>query len=173
MLLRPYFSAPQLLWLWGVAVATNSSADLLKREYFKLSTNVYHESQALSLRAHHICCIQFWVTDFTERGTVFLQTLDKIKCTLNSCLDSLVTVIEGVDDLCQQCPLCVNDRCTSPFGDEDKVRKLDSILLKEFGLSYNRCLRVKEWQALIEAKLPYQICRKCQWQHECQVRHKL
>ena len=61
-------------------------------------------------------------------------------------------VIEGVDELCQVCPLCVDERCSSPLGNEDEVRKWDAILLKELVLPFGSCLTSSEWRALIEQK---------------------
>jgi hypothetical protein len=76
-------------------------------------------------------------------------------------------VIEGVDKLCRQCLLCVDERCTSPRGNEKAVRKWDAILLKEVGLPSGTCLTSGEWQALIKQKVPFRFCRKCQWQRLC------
>jgi len=76
-------------------------------------------------------------------------------------------VAEGVDELCQQCPLCTDDRCSSPLGNEDEVRKWDAILLKELGLAFGTCLTAGEWQALIKQKTPFKLCRKCQWRQAC------
>ena len=78
-----------------------------------------------------------------------------------------MTVIEGTDELCQQCPLCQNNRCTSPRGDETAVRKWDSILLSELGLAFGTCLTSGEWEALVKSKTPFKICHKCQWRNIC------
>ncbi len=123
----------------------------------------------LQLRAHHLCCLQFWGLVFEERGVEFLQIEDKIKRTLRSQPDMAITVLEGVDELCRQCPLCVNERCSSQQGNEDEVRKWDAILLKELGVPYGTCLTASEWQALIKQKTPFKLCRKCQWRQVCSI----
>ena len=127
------------------------------------------ESNAMRLRAHHICCIPFWDTSFQERGEDFLTAEDKIKNTMNSGSDVTVTVAEGADDLCRYCPLCVEGRCDSPLGDEVEVRKWDFLLLRDLGLSYGASMTSAEWRKLIADKVPFKLCRKCQWKHVCRV----
>lgn len=89
--------------------------------------------------------------------------------TLRSQPEAAVMVIEGADELCKACPLCIDERCTSPRGDEDKVRKWDALLLKEVGLPLGSCLTSAEWQALLKQKTPFRICQKCQWKPVCEV----
>jgi len=83
--------------------------------------------------------------------------------------EAKIIVVEGVDELCRACPLCIDERCSSPRGSEDKVRKWDAILLKELGLPFGSCLTSTEWQALLEQKTPFKICQKCQWKQVCSV----
>ena len=123
----------------------------------------------LQLRPHHICCIRFWRTSFTERGPDFLRVENTIKNVLLSQPEEAVVVIEGVDELCQRCTLRVGERCSSPRGNEDEVRKWDAILLKELGLSFGSCLTSGQWQALIEQRIPFKLCHKCQWKQVCRV----
>lgn len=131
--------------------------------------NSPNNMKTLRLRPHHICCIPFWTTTFEERGSGFLQAENKIKNVLRSQPESTILVIEGTDDLCQQCLYCVDERCNSPRGSEDKVRKWDAILLKELGLPFGSCLTSSEWRELIELKTPFKLCQKCQWQQMCSV----
>lgn len=123
----------------------------------------------MRLRAHHICCIRFWGAVDEERGSAFHQVDSKIKDTLLSLPEAEVTVIEGVDELCRVCPLCVDDRCSSPLGNEDEVRKWDATLLKELELPFGSCLPSAQWQALIDQKTPFKLCQKCQWKQICSV----
>ena len=110
---------------------------------------------------------------FEERGAGFLSVQDEIKRVLNSCPDARITVIEGPDELCQQCPLCVKGRCSSPLGDEEEVRKWDALLLRELGLPYGTTLTSAEWQKLIEQETPFKLCQRCQWKKVCRVGSKL
>ena len=124
---------------------------------------------ALKLRAHHICCMRFWNVISQERGRVFFEVEKEILDKLLSQPESRVMVVEGVDALCEVCPLCRDGRCISPYGDEDKVRKWDVLLLKELGISFGSCLTSGEWWNLIEQKIPYKVCHKCQWKEMCGV----
>jgi hypothetical protein len=123
----------------------------------------------LKLRGHHICCSPLLTIDLSERGTKFLQVKDKIRQTLRSGIDSTVMVIEGVDELCKECPLCKGDRCESPQGNEEQVRKWDAILLKELGLSFGEALKVRELQSLLKKKSPFRLCQRCRWRGSCSV----
>jgi hypothetical protein len=123
----------------------------------------------LKLRAHHICCVPFLTHDFSDRGIEYLQVGNRIKQTLSSEPDSTIMVIEGADELCKVCPLCQEDRCQSPLGDEEAVRKWDAVLLKELGLSYGKALKVRQWQSLINKKRPFRLCQRCQWRKACSV----
>ena len=125
--------------------------------------------EALPLRAHHICCLRFLKVTSEERGADYRQVSDKIKSTLLSQPESLVMVIEGVDELCRVCPQCSDGRCNSPRGDENEVRRWDAILLKELGLSFGVCLTSSQWQALIAQKAPFKLCKRCQWHKVCNV----
>ena len=123
----------------------------------------------LKLRAHHICCVPFLTYDASDRGTRYLQVGSRIKQTLSSEPDSIVMVIEGVDELCKVCPLCKGDRCESPLGNEEAVRKWDAVLLKELGLSFGEALKVRQWQSLIRKKQPFRLCQRCQWRKVCSI----
>ena len=127
----------------------------------------------MKLRAHHICCIRFWDMSFGDRGTGFLRVRDEIKRVLDSHPDAAITAIEGSDELCQQCPLCVEGGCSSPQGDEKEVGKWDALLLRELGVSYGTTLASAEWQKLIEEKIPFKLCQRCQWKQVCRVGARL
>ena len=127
----------------------------------------------MRLRPHHICCIRFWEKGFSERGPDFLRVEDKIKETISTGSEACITTIEGPDELCQQCPLCVSERCSSPLGGETEVRKWDAVLLRELELPYNTCLSATEWRKLIDDKTPFKLCRKCQWRETCRAGRKL
>ena len=125
--------------------------------------------KALRLRAHHICCLPFASFPYAERGTAYQQAFDEAISTLLSQPQAKVTVIEGVDELCQYCPLRIDTHCSSPLGNEEQVRKWDEILLKELGLHFEMCLTAGEWHALIERRTPFIFCLKCSWRQGCRV----
>ena len=122
----------------------------------------------LKLRAHHICCAPF-IPPRSDRGIKFSQIQNRIRQVLKSEPDSTLVVIEGVDELCKVCPLCIEERCESPEGNEEEVRKWDAILLKELGLSFGEALKVRQWQSLIRQKSPFRLCQRCKWRETCSV----
>ncbi len=128
----------------------------------------YKGKKVRSLRAHHVCCIRFWQQSFAERGPAFAQLLDGIKAILSQ-PDTPIMVSEGIDELCHRCPDRAGERCNSPLGSEDEVRKWDSILMRELGLPFGSCLTASEWQSLVEQKVPFKLCRRCQWRQICSV----
>jgi hypothetical protein len=126
--------------------------------------------EELRLRPHHIMCEPFLVLETFDRGEAFNTLAKHIKESLESQTDILIEVIEGVDDLCQPCPLCQDARCQSPDGDETSVRKWDAIVLKGLAISYGDRLTAGLLMALIRQKLPLPLClTKCRWKNACRV----
>ncbi len=123
--------------------------------------------RTLRLRPHHICCIPFLSFDDDNLHPEFFEMLMETRRLLTSEPDLAVTVVRGVDDVCRLCPSCVSGRCDSPPIKEDKVRKLDTFLLKDLGVRYGETLTVGEWQSLISTKWPYRLCRICRWRSIC------
>ena len=124
----------------------------------------------LRLRPHHIMCEPFLVLETFNRGEAFNILANRIKESLESQADTLIEVIEGVDDLCQACPLCRDARCQSPDGDENAVRKWDAIVLKGMAISYGDRLTARHLLALIKQKAPLPLClTKCRWRNNCRM----
>jgi len=120
------------------------------------------------LRPHHIYCLRFIKLHFPERGDGYCQIEQKIIHTLQREDSVLLTVKEGVDELCRACPNCLEDRCASPAGDEEAVRKWDGIILKELGISYGETKTAKQWRNLIEREGPLVFCRtRCPHKLNC------
>ena len=126
--------------------------------------------QELRLRPHHIMCEPFMVLETFDRGEAFNTLAKHIRDSLESQADTLIEVIEGVDDLCQTCPLCRDARCQSPDGDENAVRKWDAIVLRGMEISYGDRLTAGHLSALIQQKAPLPLClTKCRWKGNCRV----
>jgi len=84
--------------------------------------------------------------------------------------DTIIEIMEGVDELCQVCPDFSDDRCCSPLGDEEEVRKWDAVILNNLGVLYGDKMTVRELRSLIEQKAPLQFCReRCSWKERCSV----
>jgi hypothetical protein len=115
-------------------------------------------------------CEPFMVLETFERGEAFNTLATRIKEALESQADTLIEVIEGVDDLCQTCPLCRDARCQSPDGDETAVRKWDAIVLRGLEISYGDRLSAGRLMHLIRQKTPLPLClTKCRWRDNCRV----
>ncbi len=124
----------------------------------------------MKLRPHHIFCLGFLKVDFPERGATFLQVEQRARDAVWSDEETLVETAEGVDEICRACPLCRDDRCEHPQGNEDAVRKWDGILLKGLGISYGETMTSREWRRLIREKMPLQFCEaRCPSRAGCAV----
>jgi len=127
----------------------------------------------LNLRVHHIFCVPFVDDLFADRGEAFSKVEDMIKkVMLSDDKEALVKVNKGVDGLCRECPLCKNDGCASPWGDEEEVRKMDAIILKGLGLKIGEILSVSDIQTIIKKKAPLDLCFRCQWRKDCRMGRK-
>ena len=86
------------------------------------------------LRPHHIFCKTFLT--LPDRGEEFKRVSSSIKELIESNCDAIIEINQGVDILFRSCPDCREDRCESPHGNEDKVRKWDAIILNGLGIFY-------------------------------------
>jgi len=127
-------------------------------------------TKKLMLRPHHMYCLRFLDFDFPDRDEKFNMVVSEIRGALVRGTGIMVRLVEGTDYICEFCPSCQNNYCTSPYGDEQEVRKWDSILLRQLGLSYGDELSVEECRALINEKTPLDFCQnRCQWREICGV----
>ncbi len=123
-------------------------------------------------RPHHIVCERFVKVQYPERGAEFQQTEQRLKEIIQTDDETLVEVIEGVDELCRVCPNCRGNRCESPQGNEEATRKWDKIILNGLGISYGETRTTRQWRMLIEQKLPNTFCeRRCPVKLSCTLLH--
>ncbi len=126
--------------------------------------------EKMKLRPHHLFCERFLKVELPDRGAEFEQVQQKIIDVMESNDDTLVEMIEGVDELCRVCPDFRDGRCENAFGDEDAVRKWDGIIIKGIGASYGEIRTSEEWGRLIGKKAPLDFCRnRCHWNSICTV----
>lgn len=105
---------------------------------------------------------------FPHRGEEYMRESQKAKDIFDDKPDAKVEVIEGVDQLCQFCPDCQNERCQNPGGNEEAVRKWDGIILKGLGIDYGEIKKSSDWLMLIREKAPLSFCKtKCPWKSRC------
>ncbi len=130
--------------------------------------SINREPPDLRLRPHHIMCEPFLVLETFERGQAFAALATLIKQSLETESDMVIQVVEGPDDLCEECPLCKNDHCQSPDGDEASVRRWDEIVLKTLEVVYGDRLTGAQFMARIKKKVPTSLClTKCRWKSAC------
>ena len=124
----------------------------------------------LRIRPHHILCLRFLGFEPPGRGDDYDRTSREISETLTSHEDDLIEVWHGVDDLCRYCPELGGNRCISPFGDEDKVRRWDEKVLEGLGLKYGDKLTAGEIRRLVDRKAPLGFCKdRCPWKSICKA----
>ncbi len=121
-------------------------------------------------RPHHIFCERFLTVELPDRGDEFKRFSQKRRDAIEK-EDALeVEVIKGVDELCRLCPDCRDERCQSPNGDEEAVRKWDSIILKGLDINYGETKTSKAWRELIDRKRPLKFCEsRCRYRSRCMV----
>lgn len=128
--------------------------------------------EKVKFRPHHIFCERFLKVELPDRGAEFEQVEQRMKDIIQTDDEALVEVTEGIDELCRVCPNCLDDRCQSPLGNEEAVRKWDSIILKGLGISYGETRTSKQWRMLIEQKAPLVFCQtRCPWKSSCSIFH--
>ena len=123
-----------------------------------------------AFRPHHIFCKRFLKIDFPDRGQEYQDVSHRIRRVMEAEDAFSIEAREGIDELCRVCPECRDDRCQSSQGDEDAVRKWDSIILKGLGVSYGETRTSKGWRMLIEEKAPLKFCHtRCPFRDRCSV----
>ncbi len=126
--------------------------------------------EPLRLRPHHIFCDRFLPLELVVRGEEFARAVDEIKELTRPESDAVIVVTEGPDQLCLHCPDFGDNRCESPVGDEEKVRRWDARVLEGLGVSYGDGMTAREWHELIEKKAPLAFCLgRCPWKAVCAV----
>ena len=121
-------------------------------------------------RPHHMFCERFLKVTLPDRGEEFKQVSQIRMDTIERQDDVVVEVIEGIDGICRVCPDCWDERCQNPKGDEEAVRKWDSIILKGLEINYGETRTSKEWRMLISQKAPLNFCKtRCPYRSSCTV----
>ena len=124
----------------------------------------------VTLRPHHILCERFLNVESPERGVQFQQVEQRVRDVIKSGDDTVIEVAQGIDELCRVCPHCRDDRCHHPQGDEEAVRKWDSIIITGLGVSYGDARTSRQWDILVSEKAPLKFCLiRCPSKSQCTV----
>jgi hypothetical protein len=124
----------------------------------------------IKLRPHHVLCSRFFSIEPPDRGEAFERIYREILAKLISDEETIIEVIQGSDDLCEHCSYFETNRCISPFGDEEKVRRWDSRVMEGLCLNYGDRMTSGEFKKLINQKTPFEFCKnRCPWKSICTV----
>jgi len=121
-------------------------------------------------RPHHLFCERFLEVNVPNRGEEFERVSQKVKDIIERQEEVVVEIIEGIDELCQVCPDCRDERCQNPRGNEEAVKKWDDIILKGLEINYGEARTSKDWRILIHQKAPLNFCKtRCPFRSHCMV----
>jgi len=121
-------------------------------------------------RPHHLFCERFLKVEVPDRGEEFERVSRERRDTIETEDDVVVEVIEGIDELCRVCPDCRDERCQTPRGDEEAVKKWDGIILRGLEINYGEARTSRDWRILINQKAPLTFCEmQCPYRSSCTV----
>jgi hypothetical protein len=121
-------------------------------------------------RPHHLFCERFLKVEVPDRGEEFERVSRERRDAIETEDDVVVEVIEGIDELCRVCPDCRDERCQTPRGDEEAVKKWDGIILRGLEINYGEARTSRDWRILINQKAPLTFCEmQCPYRSSCTV----
>lgn len=119
----------------------------------------------IRLRPHHGMCLYFfkgkgYSGNFVRNMTEYKELLEKE--------DPLITLTQGVDDICAKCPNNRSGVCTSI----DKVNSYDAQVLKICGLKSETTMRYKNfsrevYETILITGKREKLCGNCRWNDLC------
>lgn len=120
----------------------------------------------MNLRPHHLLCIQ----KFTGHGynAAFTAHMTSIVSQLTDRPETGITIVQGCDELCRECPNNADNTCTSL----EKVTFMDSAVLDVCRLTRGETaswaeLADKARKQIFKTEEFYKICSCCQWFSLC------
>lgn len=116
----------------------------------------------IKIRPHHINCIYFYKGLGYSKD--FVKGMDKIVDVLNNNDDVEIKLVNCCDDICEKCPNKLEEEICKT---NKKIRILDELTLKEYGLKINESYNfsyVKEniYKNFSKEKFE-RICEDCDW----------
>lgn len=114
----------------------------------------------LTLRPHHLLCIQSYIGHGYSKE--FVENMNRIVFQLNE--DTSIKLVKTTDDICKACPNNLgNGKCQY----ETRVCKFDSGVLTAFNFKDNYVYSYKFLLDTLKGKLTHEnfkdICGDCEW----------
>lgn len=122
------------------------------------------------IRAHHLLCMQgFQGYGYNDD---FANHMNNIVTQLKNDTDMLVQVTIDCDDICDGCPHHKENMCHKDVDADNRIKLMDSIILKCTGIKSQSIDSIKSIIACINntfnAKIQLMdICGDCQWIEKC------
>ncbi len=89
-------------------------------------------SGSIRIRAHHLLCIQgFQGLGYSKE---FTKNMAQIKDELLNNPSSFIRLVIGVDSICECCPHNSKGICSKGHTSENKMRVMDSLILRNLGI---------------------------------------
>ena len=120
----------------------------------------------MHLRPHHLLCIQ----KYTGHGydAAFTAHMTAVSLHLRNAPQTVVTLQNGADDLCKQCPHLESGVCDA----EQKTGALDRAVMRTLSVQYGTSAA---WYAfaqdanakILQTNAFHEICACCQWYDLC------
>ncbi len=123
------------------------------------------ESTTISIRAHHLLCIQgFQKYGYSDE---FVENMENVIGCLSD-PQTAVRIITACDVLCFSCPHHYDGICTK----SNHLSKVDYKVLDVTGLKENVIMKAKEAISLVNAKFDSisaveSVCSGCDWKEKC------
>ena len=132
-----------------------------------VSDNHTDASAPISLRPHHLLCIQnYRGHGYSEAFQQRMKAiLDVLRQSPGSGLPPIprIRIAEGADDLCAACPHCLDGQCNS-----DKPAVFDGLVSERMGLETGCMLNMEDLQdPKMTLQLLEECCPGCTWLGLC------
>ncbi len=116
------------------------------------------------LRPHHLICLRFFRGEGYDDHFV-----DNLRGVMSDLERMEVRVVDGPDDVCDCCPHLHGDRCGSPGGGEEEVRRIDALALELLGTSpgMSLCFDASGIDESILGAWRRGACQGCDWEDLC------
>lgn len=121
----------------------------------------------IKLRGHHLICrLGFRGMGYDE---IFTKKMSEIVDILNNKQETLIKIVESIDDLCLSCPNRKDDRCfTGKKEDaEEHIKFMDKVVIDSLSLEIGKVYSAYEINILTKKHFTIEafdkLCNDCSW----------